>query len=569
MRQPDNIVYWLDDRPPLRLALGLALQQVAFLGALLAVPSVFAHSLGLSPDVFLGLAASTLLYSAAAVLLQSWGRYGIGAGIFLPVQGTAAVVPVLVVAVATPTGLAGGFGMFTVVGLSMIGFSFLIRRMRAIFTVEIAGLAMLLIGSGLGLLGLRLILSPTGGQQHPYGVLVAAATLATMIVCNVWAKSRLRLFATLTGLSVGLVLSVLLGMLGPKELAAFQEAPWAHIPRLQQFGWTFEIKALVPAIITGFALALTSMGAQTVAQRFNDADFKRPDLEAIGRGVRAEGLAQIIASLLNGMPMVASGGAASLALTSGCTSRHLAKWTAGLLVVFALCPKIIVSWILVPSEVLGALFVFLSAFATIGGLQMIGSRMLDNRRSLAVGLGVLIGMGFGDIHEQLGLPGLRAVAFSAFAVGLTVAVVLQALFRLGVHKRAQQRFVIAETHLEEMMAFIESQGRIWGARIEVVKRAELASWQAFELIATSEFLAANCLAIELETRFDEYSLTVIARYRGALPVIALHAPTADEMIEDEQAPVRLAGYLIGRLADDVKARQLAGGDAELRLVFKD
>src|SRR5699024_11929659 len=62
---------------------------------------------------------------------------------------------------------------------------------------------------------------------------------------------------------------------------------------------------------------------------------------------------------------------------------HLASWTAGLLLLIAFCPKIIVAWVILPGEVLGPLFLFLSSFAVIGGTQMIGSRMLDNRRTLA------------------------------------------------------------------------------------------------------------------------------------------------------------------------------------------
>jgi len=570
MRRPDTLLYWLEEMPPARFALGLALQQVAFLGALLAVPVVFARNAGMDHAAFLNLAAACLIYSAVALLLQAWGRFGIGAGIFLPVQGTTSVLPVLGIGLAT-SGLEGGFGMFAVSGLSMIAFSFVIQRLKAIFTVEVAGLAMLLIGAGIGIVGLNLIFSSAGAvAPSPDRVGVAAATLGVMIVCNVWVKNRLRLFATVTGLGVGLGLSLAAGLLSPADLAAFDGAALFHVPVLQQFGWRFEMEALVPAIITGLSLSLTSMGVQTVAQRFNDADFKRPDLASVGRGVRAEGIAQIFASLINAMPMAASGGAASLALASGCTSRHLAVWTAGLLFVFALCPKIIVAWMIVPPEVLGALFLFLSSFATIGGIQMIGSRMLDNRRTLAVGVALLVGLTYGDIHEQLDrlLPSARYVAFSQFALALTVAVLLQALFRLGIRRKTRHSFPVAQTHFEDMIAFIEEQGRIWGARHEAVKKAELACWQAFELLKESDLIAADCQAIELETQLDEYNLTIFVRYRGTLPVLASRPPSHEEMVDDDQAPQRLAGYLINRLADSVRTRT-AGRQAELRLSFKD
>src|SRR5690606_7136820 len=132
----DNILYWTDEIPPARFAFGLALQQVAFLGALLAVPGFIGHQLGLTHEQLLSLASCCLIYSAAALLLQAWGRFGIGAGIFLPVQGTTSVIPLIALGAAT-TGLGASFGMFAFSGLSMIVFSFILRRLKSIFTVEI------------------------------------------------------------------------------------------------------------------------------------------------------------------------------------------------------------------------------------------------------------------------------------------------------------------------------------------------------------------------------------------------------------------------------------------------
>ncbi|SFJ63739.1 solute carrier family 23 protein [Aerobium aerolatum] len=570
MRRPETILYWTDEVPPPRIALGLALQQAAFLGALLAVPALIGRELGLNHEQILALAGCCMIYSAAALLLQAWGRFGIGAGIFLPVQGTTSVLPLLMLAGAT-SGLGGGFGMFAVSGLSMIVFSFLIKRLKSIFTVEVAGLAMLLIGAGIGMIGLRLIFGldkPDG--TTPLNVAIAGITLSVMIICNVWVKSRLRLFATMTGLGVGLALSLAFGLLTPENLAIYHEARWLKLPDLQQFGWRFDAELLIPAIVTGFSLSLTSMGVQITAQRFMDADFSHPDFLSIGRGVRAEGVAQILASLINALPMSASGGAASLALASGCTSRYLAPWTAGLLLLIAICPKIIVAWLILPGEVLGALFLFLSSFAVIGGMQMIGSRMLDNRRTLAIGIPLLVFLAYGDVRD--GLENLMSVArhfdFSSFALSLTAAVALQAVFRIGVGRRTRKTFPVAETHFEDMQRFIEGQGKVWGARHQSVKRAELASWQVFELLMDNHLLSPDCTSVELETNLDEHNLTIIIRYDGLPPDISLRRPSPEEMLEDEDAPRRMAGYLIRRLADHVRTRR-DGGRAELRLTFRD
>ncbi|MCF8478977.1 MAG: hypothetical protein K9H25_00965 [Rhodospirillum sp.] len=62
----------------MRITLGLALQQLAFLGALLTVPAYFFKEPSLTPIDFENLAGATLLYGAITLLLQAWGRFGIG-----------------------------------------------------------------------------------------------------------------------------------------------------------------------------------------------------------------------------------------------------------------------------------------------------------------------------------------------------------------------------------------------------------------------------------------------------------------------------------------------------------
>ncbi len=43
MRKPESIIFWVNDKLPVSAALGLALQQIAFLGALLVVPNLFVN----------------------------------------------------------------------------------------------------------------------------------------------------------------------------------------------------------------------------------------------------------------------------------------------------------------------------------------------------------------------------------------------------------------------------------------------------------------------------------------------------------------------------------------------
>ena len=499
MRRPDHIAFGVNDPLPPRLAL----QQLAFLSA----------------------------------------------GYYYPLQTTGAVLPSMYLVASLPgSGLDAVFGMVWVVGLTQIGFSFVILRMRNVFTTEVSGVAVMLIGLGLGALGLQQMFGTSTYSQPLSGtsLLAGALALATMVGCNVWAKGLVKLLAPLAGLLVGMVLSLLLGLL-PEQVQAWQALPWLRLPQLPAFGWRFEAGAIVPYAVTGFALALTSMGTQTIVQRSADADWVRP----LARGVRAEGVAHLFAA-------------------SGSASRYLGYWTAALLLLAALVPKLIGAWLLLPAPVMGALLLYLATFTTLSGLQLIASRMLDNRRVLAVGLGLVVGTGMSVIQPAIQKlwPALAYVALSGLAAGVCVTVLMSSVFRLGIRQGTRKRFALASTTLDDITEFLESQGRLWGARHEPVRRAELVGWQVVEALTSHHLVAGPLSEIEVETGFDEYIFTLIVRYRGGLLPLAKQPPSAEELMASTEAELQMAGYLVSQSAHSARASSNADGLCTLRLTFE-
>lgn len=122
MRRPDNIAFGVNDPLPARLALGLALQQLAFLGALMVIPDIYARASGLpEPGGFLNIASATLLVSALVIVLQVRALRYLGAGYYYPLQTTGAVLPGMYLVASLPgSGLDAVFGMVWVVGLSEV-----------------------------------------------------------------------------------------------------------------------------------------------------------------------------------------------------------------------------------------------------------------------------------------------------------------------------------------------------------------------------------------------------------------------------------------------------------------
>lgn len=557
MRKPENLVYGVDDLPPARVAFFAALQQVAFLVALLAVPGVAASRLGLSTQEFFDLSATTLFCAGVVVILQGLGRFGIGSGLFYPLQCTTAAIPALMYGNSAGLDLAQNFTMVAVVGVSQILFSFVIVRLRGIFTMEVAGLAVFLIGVGLGQQGLVLILDiPEELSDAATHFSISALTLTTLIVLHVYVRSRLRLFTNLVGLAVGLGVSAAVGQLDPSDVDLFRAAPWLSFPTPPLFGWDYQVGAIIPFAITGFVFALTSIGVQTIAQRNNDRDWKAPDLVSISRGVRAEGVMHLLASFLNALPMVASGGAVALAAASGCTARTLAFWTGGLLILFSVVPKVIGFWFLMPDSVTGALFLFLATFTTVNGIQLVASRVLDARKVLAIGMGFVTAIAYEPVRALLEgyTPGMRLVTFSAFAVSMLVTVALLAVFRIGVTRRVVKRFPAHTASHDEVAEFLESEGARWGARVDVVQRGAHVAWQAIDLIGR-DLVDPEKPVIEVATSYNDIMLDVILRYEGTAPSLATKPPTAEELMDNPDLAHSLTGFLITRLAPDFRIQR--------------
>src|SRR3546814_8712218 len=161
---------------------------MSLLGALFVVPNRFLNETGfhLASSSFLDVAAAALIASALSILLQILNRWGIGSGYYYPRQATPTVFAVMFRASNHPGGLPLAYGMVCIAGLSQIVFSICIVRLRSVFTVEIAGLMVMLTGVSIGQIGLKLLFHATDGSGASNIDLTAAAfTLFVMVFCHI------------------------------------------------------------------------------------------------------------------------------------------------------------------------------------------------------------------------------------------------------------------------------------------------------------------------------------------------------------------------------------------------
>lgn len=563
MRRPDNTAFWVNDRLPVPTAIGLSVEQLAFLGALLVVPNLFAHNdiVPMGTSVFLDIASATLMVCALSVLLQVTARWGLGAGYYYPLQSTPTVFAMMMVA-SSHGGLAVAYGMIFVTGLTQIVLSGVLVKLRNIFTVEVAGLAVMLTGITTGKMGLEALFGVESSPIEMSGIIVALITLAVLVFCNIWVKARFQAFTTLAGLLIGTLVAAYFDMIPRDIWQDIAETPWLRVPDVTGIGWQFDTDLIGLYALMGLSMTLMSLGTQTVAQRAVDADWHIPDLRAYARGLRAEGVSHVIGSFVGAMPQTASGGAVGLATSAGCTSRYLGYWVAGALVFMALCSKLIVLWFVVPAPVIAALMLYLAALLIMTGLRLISSRMLDNRRAMAVGLGLMVGVAnqYIVLGLEVSMPALAGFMRVAGGLnGVLVALVLTFVFRIGATARTRRNFIIEATTPDDLNSFMEEQGRLWGARRDSVLRVRQVVWEAFDLLAHSGHIVATPQRLEVQTRFDDYALRVRFIYEGLpLPAAGSAPPSPDDMLDDPEAAARLSSYLVSRLARRVQTSERDG-----------
>jgi NCS2 family nucleobase:cation symporter-2 len=386
-----------------------------------------------------------------------------------------------------------------------------------------------------------------------------------MIGFSVWGKGGLRLFCVVAGMAVGYLVATALGVLGTDEWARVSNSAWFDFPLKDHPGWSFDSALLLPFLLAMLGSSLKGVGDLTTCQKINDVDWKRPDMTRISRGILANSLGTLAAGLLGGVGQSTSSSNVGLSIATGATSRIIAYTTSGFLLLFAFCPKLSMIFVILPDAIMGATLIFVLSFMIAAGIQIIASRMLDNRKVFVVGVSLLVGLGVDVVPDAFAiLPAwLQTLFSSSLSTTLVLALGLNLIFRLGISSRASLELRVGEQVSTRVFEFMQQQGARWGARPEVIRRATLALDELMEGIRIHGLTEGP---ITVTARFDELSLDLLVHYRGSVMVIDAHPPSPDAMLEDPDRVRQLIGYLIRQYSDRAECVQ-QGDVAEAHLHF--
>ncbi|HEY6904681.1 MAG TPA: solute carrier family 23 protein [Candidatus Acidoferrales bacterium] len=548
-KRPARLLYDVDEPPPLGIALVIAIQHVLVLSVGWVYIVVLVTSFGGTTAQSQAIIRICMIITGVATILQARSHGPIGASYLCPVSPGSNHLPTAILA-AKAGGLPLVFGMTSFSGVVETVLSRFVRRLRAFFPPEVTGLVVAMIGIQL----IRLAFSRFFGFQNQHAdsrtAIVATITLMAMVLPTI-SRSRLRLAPVLIGLAVGYLASVWLGVLSMATVRAALAVPWFDFPdRVPGWGWKISPEMMLPFAIASLSAVLKGVGDITFCQKLNDAEWKRTDMNSASGGILTPGLSNIVGGAVGGIPHTTSSSAVGLTSATGVTSRSVAVPLGLLLIGLAFVPKLAALFSVVPTPVMGAVMVYIACFITLGGLQVLTSRMLDNRRVFVVGISLLFGLSVEivpGLYQQLPAA-LHPLFSSALSLGTVLAVLLNMLFRIGVARTHDIVLQPGTDNVDTVSAMMEEQGATWGMRKEVCTRVAEA---LHEFLVALQLLGVTA-PVKARLRFDELKLTAALVYAGPAMIIPKTPPTAEDLVSGRATVTELSTYMLRQHADRVR-----------------
>ena len=441
MQARTDLLYGLDDAPPLRLTLLVALQHVlaVFVG-IITPPLIISRALNLPTADAVFLVSMALLVSGVGTLLQTRRLGPVGSGL-LNIQGTSFVFLGPIIALAQATLAQGGslreamgavFGVCLVASLIPIILSPFIRWTSRIITPLVTGVVVTLIGLTLVEVG---ITSVGGGfeakQDGSFGsaenLALAAIVIALIVMLNSGKRPWMRLLSVVAGLAGGYVVALIGGKVA---LAGVAQSPLVALPIPFRYGLGFKWSALLPFAFLYLITAVESIGDITATSALSGEPIAgHLYLRRLRGGVMADGVSSLLAAVLNSFPSTTFAQNNGVIQLTGVGSRHIGTWVGLMLIVLGLFPVVGSIIDAMPQAVLGGATIIMFGTVAVAGIKILAGINMDRRASTIAAISLGVGLGVTFVPTVIGqMPQLfRDLFSSGIAAGGMCALCLNLL----------------------------------------------------------------------------------------------------------------------------------------------
>ncbi|MGD9781328.1 MAG: uracil-xanthine permease family protein [Kiritimatiellia bacterium] len=435
-----DILFGLESTPPLRVAMGAAIQHLLAIFAGIVTPALIVCGLcGASPELTRHVAGMSLFISGASTFIQIHRFGAVGSGL-LSIQGTSSSFIAVFAGMAT-AGLARGdapeqmlglmLGMGLVCALVEVAISQILPTIRAVITPLVAGIVITLIGLTLVKVSAMQIGGGSAALEAgtfgaPRDVALAVFSAGVVLAMN---RSRIpgfRMGALMGGIVAGTLAAAGAGAV---EVPAWT-GPWIAVPVPFKIALQFRWEWILPMALMYLASTVETIGDITATSMVSGEPTSGPLYERrLSGGILADGLNSMVATMFGAFPTTSFSQNNGVIQLTGIASRRVGMWIALFLVVMGLVPGVAWIFTLVPTCVLGGATLVMFGTVAASGIRLMASGGFG-RKSLLV-VATSLGAGLAVTLEPRMLSQFpdwaRQLFGSGIVTGTVAAVVAQAL----------------------------------------------------------------------------------------------------------------------------------------------
>lgn len=445
MAAQKDLIYGLNDRPPLRETLFAALQHLlAIFVAIITTPLIIASALRFDIQTTGFLVSMSLFVSGIATFIQSHRVGPIGTGL-LCIQGTSFsfISPIISAGMLgmvngkmdVALGLSYVFGGCLVASVVEMIVSRILPYTRKVITPLVAGIVVTLIGLCLIKAGIN---SCGGGQaaidDGTFGSIrnlgLAVLVLVTIIFFNRSANRFLRMGSIVLGLLVGCVAAYCLGMIHFSDIHATGSL---NIPVPLKYGLRFDVGTIVGLGLIYLVTAVEAFGDITANSLISGEPVEGPVfMRRAQGGILADGFNSMLAAFFNSFPNSIFAQNNGMIQLTGVASRYVGYFIAGALFLLGLFPVVGEFFSLIPDCVLGGATLLMFGTVAAAGVRIIASTKMDRKAVLVLAISFAMGMSVELVPDILSqMPSvIKSIFSSGITTGGVTAMIANACIRV-------------------------------------------------------------------------------------------------------------------------------------------
>mgnify|MGYP000086041373 CR=1 FL=1 len=302
-----------------------------------------------------------------------------------------------------------------------------IEKLRFLFAPIVSGVIILLVGVSLSGFTLSEFLGGAPGDlgfADPKTLTVSIITCMLVVALSQFGKGMLKALSYLIALAVGTILSLAFGMADFSEVAS---KPWIGLPKFMPYGgFDFNAAIFVPFFIAYMVAIMEALGVYQAATEIQGTKLED---RQVRYGLAGEAAGSAVSSLIGGFTTTAyPQNVALLKVTDeGKTRTRVPVIIAGaVFVTLGFIPKAGAVLSLIPSPVIGGIFLPAAASLISTGLNTLRKAENNDQTQVVIGLSLLLGIALPNALS--GLEGGMHVFFSnSILVGAFSVVILKAL----------------------------------------------------------------------------------------------------------------------------------------------